>query len=290
MSAGAIDSEEMAPEETPPPPKPWKDEGYPAFSKWMASSEDFLILRRFRKVNTRALLYLQNKVARLEEDLDNIDASARQMPDEFADSGTFRGDPLAARTATMERAIPLLQQYNEFLVTYSQVNSWSTAQKYHTQNLDNWFWNHRGAICEEEQEFASHKDDLVAVLNRPKTPLRQLIEKFMPLLDTRLFRSAPREQHVSSPTTVYLSNKRLDAVVFGVVITLGLLLLLGPMWTLHFVVDGVKRLGIITGFIFLFTALLSSATIAKPFEVLAATAAYAAVLMVFLQMSGGEEA
>jgi len=72
---------------------------------------------------------------------------------------------------------------------------------------------------------------------------------------------------------LYLSNKRLDAVVFGVVISLGLALLLGPMWALQFVADGVKRLGIITGFILLFTGLLSSATIAKPFEVLAATAA-----------------
>ncbi|KAK3356451.1 hypothetical protein B0T25DRAFT_536795 [Lasiosphaeria hispida] len=255
----------------------------------MASSEDFLILRRFRELNSRSLLYLQNKIAQLEEDLASLDASARQMPDEMADSGTFRGDPLVARTATMERAIPLLQQYNGFLVTYSQIKGWPTAQKYHTQNLDNWFWNHRGAICDEEQEFASHKHDLVAVLNRPKTPLRELIEKFMPLLDTRLFRSTPRDEHIKSPTTLYLSNKRLDAVVFGVVITFGLALLLGPMWTLQFVADGMKRLGIITGFILLFTGLLSSATIAKPFEVLAATAAYAAVLMVFLQMGSGQE-
>jgi hypothetical protein len=113
MSAGAVRNEEIGLSAQLPPPKPWKDEGYPAFSKWMASSEDFLVLRRFRELNSRSLLYLQNKVTQLEEDLARLDASARQMPDEMADSGTFRGDPLAARTATMERAIPLLQQYSK---------------------------------------------------------------------------------------------------------------------------------------------------------------------------------
>lgn len=48
--------------------------------------------------------------------------------------------------------------------------------------------------------------------------------------------------------------------------------------------NNTKRLGVITAFILLFTSLLASATVAKPFEVLAATAAYSAVLMVFLQI------
>lgn len=61
--------------------------------------------------------------------------------------------------------------------------------------------------------------------------------------------------------------------MFSVIITSGLILLLGPMWALQFVTDNIKRLVIITIFILVFTALLSSATVAKPFEVLASTAA-----------------
>ena len=82
-----------------------------------------------------------------------------------------------------------------------------------------------------------------------------------------------RSDHVKSTTTSYYSNTRFDAFVTGVLIFLGLLLLLGPMWTLQFVRGDVKHLGIITGFILLFTSLLTSATVAKPFEVLAAVAA-----------------
>ena len=51
------------------------------------------------------------------------------------------------------------------------------------------------------------------------------------------------------------------------------MLLFGPMWTLQFMRSDVKRLGIITGFTVLFTGILTGATTARPFEVLAATAA-----------------
>ena len=52
------------------------------------------------------------------------------------------------------------------------------------------------------------------------------------------------------------------------------------------VADNNDRLGIITGFVILFTLLMAGATINRPFEVVAATAAYAAVLMVFMQIGG----
>ena len=47
------------------------------------------------------------------------------------------------------------------------------------------------------------------------------------------------------------------------------------------------RLGVITLFIAIFTGLLSLITVAKPFEVLGATAAYSAVLMIYLQLQWG---
>ena len=81
-------------------------------------------------------------------------------------------------------------------------------------------------------------------------------------------------------------------------------MLIGPLWWLqHTTLDGASlasRLGIISGFIILFTvsqpsssnqrrltpeqAVVSVVTVASAFEVLAATAAYSAVLMVFVQI------
>jgi hypothetical protein len=49
-------------------------------------------------------------------------------------------------------------------------------------------------------------------------------------------------------------------------------MLVTPLWWLMFVESKIKQLGVITGFIVLFLVLISSVTVAKPFETLAGTA------------------
>ncbi|KAF2179660.1 hypothetical protein K469DRAFT_716170 [Zopfia rhizophila CBS 207.26] len=56
--------------------------------------------------------------------------------------------------------------------------------------------------------------------------------------------------------------------------TVGLLMLVVPLWWLFYVENKTIQLGIITGFILLFLVMISSVTVAKPFESLAATAGY----------------
>src|SRR4051794_23349873 len=47
--------------------------GYEAFSNWMRSDQDFAIYRRFGTLHTRAILYYQNEIHRLENELDELD-------------------------------------------------------------------------------------------------------------------------------------------------------------------------------------------------------------------------
>jgi len=61
-------------------------------------------------------------------------------------------------------------------------------------------------------------------------------------------------------------------------------MLIAPMWVLHAVKNQNAQLAVITAFIVVFLGMLSYATTAKPGETLGATAAYSAVLMVFLQL------
>jgi hypothetical protein len=94
--------------------KPWKFQGYPAFSKWMASSEDFLVLRRFGELNARAMLLMQDRIARKEELLMKIDEEARRGPDDLGDSSSLRHEPQKEREQLVDELIPMLQQYSEF--------------------------------------------------------------------------------------------------------------------------------------------------------------------------------
>jgi hypothetical protein len=51
-------------------------------------------------------------------------------------------------------------------------------------------------------------------------------------------------------------------------------MLIAPLWILNYVSGPSARLEIITAFVVVFLCLIQSVTIAKPFETLAATAAY----------------
>ena len=120
---------------------------------------------------------------------------------------------------------------------------------------------------------ASHTGDVVPLVPTSKSPMRRLMESSRFLRLSQLFRAKPREAHIDEIGTRYASDAGFEMFTTTTIIIIGLMLLLGPMWWLQEVANDVKRLGIITGFVSLFTLLLTLSTISRPFEVLAATAA-----------------
>jgi hypothetical protein len=72
--------------------KPWKYIGYKGYSDFIASENDFFVLRRFASVSARIALELQDEVVVLEERLEDLDRelSKREMVD--VNNGSFRDD------------------------------------------------------------------------------------------------------------------------------------------------------------------------------------------------------
>lgn len=70
------------------------------------------------------------------------------------------------------------------------------------------------------------------------------------------------------------SDERIDIFVTFTSVVIGLAMLIAPIWILAYTAPVAAKLAIITAFILLFLALVSFGTNAKPFESLAATAAY----------------
>lgn len=56
---------------------PWKYAGYRVFSRFMASDDAFLIVRRFGNLNARIALSLQDDIVLLEQQLDNLEKGQR---------------------------------------------------------------------------------------------------------------------------------------------------------------------------------------------------------------------
>lgn len=176
---------------------------------------------------------------------------------------------------------------DQFIETYSKIRARPRADKDQIENIKN--WHARGAIAEPEQYHKGHEGDLISINHRARPPLGRLLEAIPKFDRLPLFREKPLPGvHQLGKTTTYSSNSRLDLFTNVSIISSGLVMLLAPMWWLKFVGDSTKKLGVMTGFICLFVALMSTATVNKPFEIVAATAAYAAVLMVFMQVNGKE--
>jgi hypothetical protein len=98
--------------------QPWRYRGYPAFSKWMASGNEFFVLRRFGDLHARVLLLLQDRITRLEERLEYEDRMALLAPNEFADSGTFRDDMRPERENLLDELAFQLEKYSMFYISF----------------------------------------------------------------------------------------------------------------------------------------------------------------------------
>jgi len=96
----------------------WQYYGYPALSEWMASANDFFLLRRFSPLQVRCLLYLQNQIAVKGKELEGWDTFAKCQAPEKGSSGWIDNDPEALagnpRPRILKELLPLLKDYSEF--------------------------------------------------------------------------------------------------------------------------------------------------------------------------------
>ena len=268
----------------------------------MASADDFFLLRKFSALSARAILVLQQKIAEREQALENWDIWTMSLPGDNGGCGGISDDAGSPRAQLIKETVPLLQEYckldalltsvnladsgdaDDLVNSFSSVQSRPTARRRQMRNLENWFATYPHAINSDEERSMLQEGDMFSMVSRLKTPLWLGAERWQWLRS--LFRlTGKRKDRVDSIATLYHSNRGFEAFSTALVILCGLASLIGPLWWLNFVTQSTKRLGIITGFVCLFTTLLWSAAGHRPFEILGATAAYAAVLMIFMQIN-----
>ncbi|KAF2174983.1 hypothetical protein K469DRAFT_724656 [Zopfia rhizophila CBS 207.26] len=251
----------------------WRYEGYQEYWKWMASDDDFFIFRRFQNLN-----------AGIEARLEQIHKDNANAP-ETRRNDSFRWDSKKEeeRHSLMCELTGLLHHYNKYIESFSKVRERPRAEERQIQNVEE--YRKEGRVIDKEMNFIEQKGDLISIKSSAPSPIGRF------LAGTRLIRSLPfirakedPEVHAVSPYNHYASEERLANLTTGSVIVLGCMMLLGPMWWLNFISDNTKRLAVITGFLVIFMGSMATATANKPFEVVASGAAYAAVLMIFMQI------
>ena len=93
--------------------KPWKYLGYQSFSAFVASDNDFFVLRKFGALSARVLLALQDELSRLEEKLEALELGVREKDAPDIHNGSFRQETQGDRRALVCEVQRLLREYSQ---------------------------------------------------------------------------------------------------------------------------------------------------------------------------------
>jgi hypothetical protein len=165
---------------------------------------------------------------------------------------------------------------DSFMLQQSSLQKAPPACPQDIKSIRNWHYNHSDqAISTPEMAYLSHDLDLYSVVPKEKTPLRRLLDRSRKFRIHSLWKSAkaPELPVYDQDVITYTDDKRIDRFVTIVIVGVGTVMLLTPMWIMQALHNDNAKLAVITAFVVVFLGLVSYATVAKPFETLAATAA-----------------
>ncbi|KAH6884166.1 hypothetical protein B0T10DRAFT_551079 [Thelonectria olida] len=267
----------------------WKYTGYRSFANYVSSDTNFFVFRRFDRLNARVLLTLQAQLTRLEDRLGALDGkySARGAGD--INNGSIKADQ-PDRAAVIAEITEKIKEYNTVLLAHSELRAREPAPKRNITNIQNWFENNAGAIVKEEAKFINHREDLFTISTTRKPTIRNFLESHVVFRLHWLWKKEPPPdtRQVDRETRQYVNEEKIDLVATIAIIFVGLSMLIVPIWVLAIMAAPYAKLGVITCFIVVFLVVVLYATVATPTEALAASAAYSAVLMVFLQLGNSD--
>ncbi|KAK3690206.1 hypothetical protein B0T22DRAFT_536947 [Podospora appendiculata] len=214
---------DMEPTEKYTQRKPWRYFDYKGYAGFIASGDDFLLLRRPESLSARVVLDLQDQIA--------IKRDA-----EHSHNGTDRDD-IDERTILLSKISEKLRWISEvenqvivdlnFQIS-SNLKKLVKTPRRNIKSIESWHFNHDYvAITSNEQTYLD-KPDLISVVREEKTPLRRVIDSSLRLRTLATWRH--RKVDVPAPDLVtYCSDTQIDSFASGVIVAVGVAVLITPI-------------------------------------------------------------
>ncbi|KAH7013423.1 hypothetical protein EDB80DRAFT_371775 [Ilyonectria destructans] len=274
--------------------------GFPVLADRIAFNPDYeaFIFRKFDRLSARNLLHLESRLAYLEWKLDQADEQAAHSPDNetrrsirvweaFEENAKNEARPEHARMRIAEEIRETLKEYQEALLRQNQIATLEGPRKralevVYSQSyecVDDHTGNKRhrsilAGLAEKRLDKCNHRD-LIAI-RRPAD--KDLLSRF--LQDYWIFKTTR-----ITDKTEHIKENHVAWVAATVSTVVAAILLLGAIVLLHLLDQENAQLGVIAMFTVLFAASVRVLTNARRAEIFASTAAYAAVLVVFVSSS-----
>ncbi|OCL06343.1 hypothetical protein AOQ84DRAFT_297184, partial [Glonium stellatum] len=285
--------------------------GYPRLAAFMSSEPCFSTYRGFDYLHARVLLGFQDQLVTLERELDRKDSIdhknglGRRLHSRGRDERkSSRDGGERSRDHILEDIQKKLMQYDETLIKARELASFVKLSKRDYRSARIWIWNFKPPVG-QEQAFIKHKEDTLTLHNgREWSWFDGFVESLLLKLDCKLVRvSCLGVIHLSSWLFItpelrdktkdenvhYYTRSRIDALVGLIITAIIFVLLILPVVAMyklttfsarpHPTFDAIRVLVVFT---MLFSAAMSLLTKARRHDLFAASAAYCAVLVVFI--------
>ncbi|KAI4104672.1 MAG: hypothetical protein LQ339_003750 [Xanthoria mediterranea] len=270
--------------------------GYPKIAALANADPSFLIYRKFGWLHNRLLLYLQDELVALEYKLNKLDRNT------FANDNDVKlksrredyNNP-GLRRDTVKQIAEKLKEYDEHLLRFQKIQAIKRPTLRNQTSFYNFMAQTR-SIVSSESNWIREGVDLAALAHEDEPGwfsafLVDLFHKISTRATQALFRTREQETITGHERAFLVSAHRLDIFLRLVLTVLAAVLLLLPVVILFELQPTdparVRRnagLQILIVFVLtlVFSAACSVATKASRQQVFTATAAYCAVLVVFL--------
>ncbi|CAO2652826.1 Nn.00g022370.m01.CDS01 [Neocucurbitaria sp. VM-36] len=276
--------------------------GYSRLAAFTSSEQNFMLYRGFSCIHARLLLNLQTSIQMLEAELDAVDRFHNTLEDQrtrlrswdldVAECREEKTQGARTRNDIFEELRVKVCQYDELLIKARELVSFQRPTNRDYRSVRNWF-HYVAPLVDEEQEYILWKEDIVTLRHgREWAGFDGLVEEVLHRIDCRLVRwlfcTDDQRRKTSDKKVYYFSPTRVSKLVNLCITAVIFLLLISPVLsmyrlsTMKTTKDMFAAIGILMIFTLLFAAAMSLLTKARRHELFAASAAYCAVLVVFI--------
>ncbi|KAJ9656782.1 hypothetical protein H2201_008434 [Coniosporium apollinis] len=275
--------------------------GYPRLAAFQASEDSFALYRGFGYLHSRILLGMQAEIAELEDDLKEWDyadwdvTSGRQrnLKSRAKDLADAKGENYkSSRPELLDKLRTKLIEYDDLLIRARDLGAFQRPSKRDYHSVRSFYYNN-APLVQSEAECIKHKEDIVTLRQgREWAGFDGFIERFLQKVDCSLVRlifcDSELRRKTTDPDGHYYSAARIETLVALLITCVIFILLVLPVVAMYKLTCIGSRnatfdaVGILIVFTLLFSAAMSLLTKARRHELFAASAAYCAVLVVFI--------
>ncbi|KAF3192656.1 hypothetical protein TWF788_000265 [Orbilia oligospora] len=268
--------------------------GYSKLAAFIDLEDDLAIFRRFSRLHARLLLYRQADIEEIEEDLAELDMIEEEearnagTPDNALNRSWRREKDLDEyRVELVKKLRKSMKEYDDELFRYKQKLALKGATDWQIENVKTWMDNHHPhPLVPREKRFLEDKGDICALQASSEdsavltNALRGWARDAFGCM--WLFKKKGNPASYGDPSITYYSTDWKDALMRVAYAALVSALLIAGVIALFYVQSDEGRLAVLCVSTLVCGVVMALFTTARKGEIMGGTAAYCAVMVVFV--------